>query len=95
MIQRLKHRDATELLSKLHQFLSPIITFYVISAKKRADKISLPVRVEVVAGLVSQRGVKVEAAFVDEKLDKPAERTKRQEQKNVRYTLREWNTMRR
>ena len=38
---------------------------------------NIPVRVKIVSGFILQRGVKVEAAFVDEKLDELSKKKKR------------------
>lgn len=60
---------------------------------------NIPVRIEVVARLVSQRGAKVKAAFVDEKFDELSKKKKeirekeKRERKKNRYICRGWNTM--
>lgn len=58
---------------------------------------NIPVSVEIVEGFILQCGVKVEAAFIDEKLDELSkekkQKIKRKKERN-RYLCRGRNTMR-
>jgi len=47
---------------------------------------NIPVIVEIAAGFILQRGAKVEAAFVDEKLDELSKKTERKRKKKETVT---------
>lgn len=55
---------------------------------------NVPVSVEIVAGFILQRGVKVEAAFIDEKLDELSKKKKERKRKKPLRVCRRQNTMR-
>lgn len=55
---------------------------------------NIPVSVEIVAGFILQRGVKVEAAFIDEKLDELSKKKRKKKKETATCLSRRQNTMR-